>query len=57
MKKRLRKEGNMLGLPTGPCHYPGKYTINVYTLYIDSIFTWIVTRPCGLPINNNQALP
>ena len=31
---------------TGTCHYPGKYTINV-CLYIDSIFTWIVTSPCG----------
>jgi hypothetical protein len=29
---------------TGPCHYPRKYTT---CLYIDSIFTWIVTRPCG----------
>ena len=28
-EKRLRKEGNMLGLPTGTYHYPGKYTINV----------------------------
>jgi hypothetical protein len=30
---------------TGPCHYPRKYTINT-CLCIDSIFTWIVTRPC-----------
>jgi hypothetical protein len=45
-KESLGKDTDALDPDTGPCHYPRNILSMYHCLYIDSIFTWIVTRPC-----------